>query len=244
MNMIDVRNYVTCMNCANRYTNFCSRCLNKDEFRAKDRFLEEYIGNFVASNPIDRIVKTCKVTTNYRPMPNTIKDVIFNPPATIILWEDGTKTVVKAQNGEPFDPEKGMAMAIVKKTFDNKGHYYDAIKKFTEPYYEKQRAEAWKNVDEMSKLEDEKVKEAVELGASKKPEKPWRIWVARIDRLGAITSVSHTSFNYSSRSSAVRRAKKQYGLIEGYMYKDESLIGDFFAWRVAQENPFTDASDI
>ena len=43
-----------------------------------------------------------------------IKKVIFNPPATIIFWKDGSKTVVKC-NGEAFDPEKGMAMAISRK---------------------------------------------------------------------------------------------------------------------------------
>lgn len=41
----------------------------------------------------------------------TIKKVIFNPPATIVIWADGKKTVVKAHK-EPFDPEKGLAMAI------------------------------------------------------------------------------------------------------------------------------------
>ena len=44
-----------------------------------------------------------------------IKKVIFNDPATIILWEDGTKTVVKAHDKDQFDKEKGLAMAIVKK---------------------------------------------------------------------------------------------------------------------------------
>ena len=43
-----------------------------------------------------------------------IKRVIHNAPATIILWNDGTKTVVKAHN-ESFDPEKGFAMAVCKK---------------------------------------------------------------------------------------------------------------------------------
>ena len=43
-----------------------------------------------------------------------IKRVIQNDPATIILWGDGTKTVVKAHR-EPFDPEKGFAMAVCKK---------------------------------------------------------------------------------------------------------------------------------
>lgn len=45
---------------------------------------------------------------------DSIKDVIFNNPATIVYWVDGTKTVVKAHN-EKFDPEKGLAMAICKR---------------------------------------------------------------------------------------------------------------------------------
>ena len=36
----------------------------------------------------------------------TIKNVIFNDPATIVFWNDDTKTVVKAQSAEAFDPEK------------------------------------------------------------------------------------------------------------------------------------------
>lgn len=59
----------------------------------------------------------------------SIKDVIFNDPATIVFWSDGTKTVVKAVN-EPFDKEKGLAMAIAKKYFGNKGSYYNNIKKW------------------------------------------------------------------------------------------------------------------
>lgn len=45
---------------------------------------------------------------------DSIKDVIFNNPATIVYWVDGTKTVVKAHN-EKFDQEKGLAMAICKR---------------------------------------------------------------------------------------------------------------------------------
>lgn len=43
-----------------------------------------------------------------------IKKVLFNTPATIILWNDGTKTVSKCHN-EEFDKEKGFAMAVAKK---------------------------------------------------------------------------------------------------------------------------------
>lgn len=58
-----------------------------------------------------------------------IKKVIFNDPATIVFWNDGSKTVVKAHD-EVFDPEKGLAMAISKKLLGNKGNYYNEFKKW------------------------------------------------------------------------------------------------------------------
>ena len=59
-----------------------------------------------------------------------IKKVIFNNPATIVFWSDGTKTVVKCGENDTFDPEKGLAMAISKKFFDNMSYYYDVFKKW------------------------------------------------------------------------------------------------------------------
>lgn len=58
-----------------------------------------------------------------------IKKVIFNKPATIVYWIDGTKTVVKCGEKEAFDPEKGLAMAFAKKALGNKGNYYNVFKK-------------------------------------------------------------------------------------------------------------------
>lgn len=51
----------------------------------------------------------------------TLKKVIFNPPATIVFWADGTETVVKCEN-EPFDAEKGIAMAVAKKMLTSKDY--------------------------------------------------------------------------------------------------------------------------
>lgn len=62
-------------------------------------------------------------------MPMFIKKVIFNAPATIVFWSDGDKTVVKAIN-EPYDAEKGLAMAISKKVIGNEGNYYNTFKKW------------------------------------------------------------------------------------------------------------------
>lgn len=60
----------------------------------------------------------------------SIKNVIFNDPATIVFWKDGSKTVVKAQDGETYDPEKGLAMAISKKALGNTAKYYNEFKKW------------------------------------------------------------------------------------------------------------------
>lgn len=62
--------------------------------------------------------------------PIDIVDVIFHDPATIVFWNDGTKTVVKCQPGDKFDPEKGLAMAIVKKMLGNTGSYCNILKKW------------------------------------------------------------------------------------------------------------------
>lgn len=51
------------------------------------------------------------------PLIPAIKDVIFNGPATIVLWQDGSKTIVKCCEDDMYDPEKGLAMAICKKAF-------------------------------------------------------------------------------------------------------------------------------
>lgn len=91
----------------------------------------------------------------------TIKNVIFNNPATIVLWTDGTKTVVKCQNDEIFDPEKGLAMAIAKKAFGNKGNYCNEIKKWTEKYEEPSTIKADSEVSSISDVA-KRFKEAVE----------------------------------------------------------------------------------
>ena len=63
-----------------------------------------------------------------------IKDVIFHDPATIVYWVDGTKTVVKCQEGDIYDPEKGLAMAITKKALGNQGNYCNELKKWLDKY--------------------------------------------------------------------------------------------------------------
>lgn len=98
----------------------------------------------IFADAIGRYIDTDTRKTEYDKMykgivlvdPFTIKQVIFNKPATIVYWMDGTKTVVKA-SGEDFDPEKGLAMAYAKKALGNKGSYFNHFKKWTKQYAEK-----------------------------------------------------------------------------------------------------------
>lgn len=59
-----------------------------------------------------------------------IQDVIYNPPATIVKWKDGTKTVVKCNEGDEYDWEKGLALCVMKKIYGNTGKYNNIFKKY------------------------------------------------------------------------------------------------------------------
>lgn len=71
-----------------------------------------------------------------------IQRVIFNPPATIVFWRDGSKTVVKCGENDIFDPEKGLAMAISKRAFGDNRDYYEVFAKWIGKYeYQQKRKE-------------------------------------------------------------------------------------------------------
>lgn len=91
-----------------------------------ETILHQRIAEF---NPFSESVYPSKCSRCEKNKAIRIEDVIFNDPATIVFWTDGTKTVVKAEN-EPFDREKGLAMAISKKFLGNKGNYFETFKKF------------------------------------------------------------------------------------------------------------------
>lgn len=61
-----------------------------------------------------------------------IVDVVFNDPATIVFWSDGTKTVVKCQKdkGDVYSKESGLAIAIAKKAFGNKSNFNEVFNKW------------------------------------------------------------------------------------------------------------------
>lgn len=109
-----------------------------DKYKIMKDFCYQLIETFYRGGPGRDIEKgiTNHAIACFRP---TITKVIFNNPATIVFWSDGSKTVVKTQNGEVFDPEKGLAMAMAKRAFGNKGNYYNYIKKWVEKYREENK---------------------------------------------------------------------------------------------------------
>lgn len=48
-----------------------------------------------------------------------IEKVLYNEPATIVFWNDGTKTVSKCGEGDTYNAEMGLALAVMKKLVSN-----------------------------------------------------------------------------------------------------------------------------
>lgn len=99
------------------------------------RPLNNWLHEVISEEPKKESLKDLALTfpMNYSPfdrVKNSIKNVIFSDPATIIFWDDGTKTVVKTQDGEKYDKEKGFAMAVCKKAFGNERDYYNVFKRW------------------------------------------------------------------------------------------------------------------
>lgn len=75
----------------------------------------------------DEIIYTVPLALN----PNSIEKVIFNPPATIVIFKDGTKEVVKCAEGDEFVPEIGLAMALMNVAFGNRSKFVKFVEKYS-----------------------------------------------------------------------------------------------------------------
>lgn len=61
-----------------------------------------------------------------------INKIRFDEGWTIIFWKSGAVTKVRCQDGEPFDYEKGIAMAIIKHMYGDISYYNEIFKKTLE----------------------------------------------------------------------------------------------------------------
>ena len=102
-----------------------------DGVNAKDVANQMYAimsrGNGKTQYALELAKNYCGYYFQFRPI-----KIIFNGPATIVLWNDGTKTVVKCQDGDTFDKEKGIALCFMKKSLGNKSNFNNMIKKYLE----------------------------------------------------------------------------------------------------------------
>lgn len=84
----------------------------KRELRKNDDIPSAYPGSTFGRIHQERTVRPTFV----------IDKVIFNPPATIVFWKDGTKTVVKCKEGEEFSEWAGIALCLAKKLYGPNFH--------------------------------------------------------------------------------------------------------------------------
>jgi len=125
-----------CRDCAHVNSYACAGCVNYSFFKPiRSKIYYESVQDMhrLPATYLE-MIKTAHARKDGILLPE-IQDVIFSPPATIVFWADGTKTVVKAIYDE-FDPEKGLAMAIAKKAYGNKGSYFNRIKDWVDYYLE------------------------------------------------------------------------------------------------------------
>ena len=96
---------------------------NPFDKEACDRLLyrelrKQILENIRLKRMIDDLTKEDDIPSAYF----VIDKVIFNPPATIVFWKDGTKTVVKCKEGEEFSEWAGIALCLAKKLYGPNFH--------------------------------------------------------------------------------------------------------------------------
>ena len=82
----------------------------------------------------ERCEKIPKPMTRHNSMFDAVERVIFNDPATIVFWDDGSKTTVKCMKGDIYSPETGLAMCICKKVLGD--DYHRLFRTFVPKSYE------------------------------------------------------------------------------------------------------------
>lgn len=53
--------------------------------------------------------------------------VIFNDRTTVVIWKDGSKTIVRCADNEPFIEEVGFAECVVKKLYGSRANFLKIV---------------------------------------------------------------------------------------------------------------------
>lgn len=57
------------------------------------------------------------------------KQVIFNNETTVVVWQDGSKTIVNRSGDDKFTEEVGVAMCYMKKLFGDRSKFLKLVEK-------------------------------------------------------------------------------------------------------------------
>lgn len=107
----------------------------------KSTFLEYYKnGRITADSSINIITFSEKLSNKFKAQALGIlpKKVIYRDKYTIVIWEDGKKTIVKCSEGDTFDKEKGFMMALTTRVYGKgvmnylRKEYCEKVEKFEE----------------------------------------------------------------------------------------------------------------
>lgn len=91
---------------------------------APQKSLSKYIRDIHAEEFREETVKPREI---YIP---EIKNVYCNDPVTVVMWEDGTKTMVRCQDGDEYSAETGLALCIAKKALGNMPNFNNIFRKW------------------------------------------------------------------------------------------------------------------
>ena len=97
------------------YSKYCTSKSNLEDFLEIRPTLEDYLK---AMEPLNNSTVKKEIIKSEI----AFKKVIFNGPATIVFWNDGTKTVVKCTEGDPYSKEAGFALCVLKKLTGDRFH--------------------------------------------------------------------------------------------------------------------------
>lgn len=69
---------------------------------------------------------------------------MYKPPATIVFWNDGTKTVAVCEKGDVYNRELGFALCVLKKKYGNK-KVHDMLDKYVHSVSKDDGAMVWED---------------------------------------------------------------------------------------------------
>lgn len=127
--------------------------------------MSDYVRNCLAKQALNSIYgasSTSKKSNSSKAVnPMEIKKVYFNDPVTVVIWADGTKTIVRCQEGDVYSKETGLALCIAKKALGNKSNFNDVFHKWIPEEEEETKSELSTNTafnEALAKLTEAAVK--------------------------------------------------------------------------------------